>query len=113
MDELTEMWLDAGFSQQEAQELTNAPSPDAVFDSIPGALARESRRNWIEELENRGWTRQQINAEIEAYYTRAAGRTPWDFIRAEYKSVHKLTSTQYEAAARKRAEHNIQQLYGG
>lgn len=112
-------WRDAGFLPFEARELTYGHGAKSrsltwaktVFNSMPGKAARQSRLSWIENLRDRGWTRKQIEREAREYYRRDSQRTPWDFIRQEYKPRQKVDFKEYRAMARQRSQRRAGQLY--
>jgi len=106
-------WVNAGFLPEEARELTYgsrgvAIDAEAVFRSKPGRAARRSRREWVDSLLGQGWTIDEIEREARAYYTRDTRRSPWDFIRIEYRPP---TKKDYREAARRRAEAEVKTLY--
>ena len=109
-------WRNAGFLVQEAKELTYGSKGvkiDArkVFNSRPARRARINRQGWIRNLIDRGWTIKEIEREARTYYTRDTKRSPWDFIRAEYKPRLKKDFKDYREAAKQRAEAETRTLY--
>jgi len=106
-------WRNAGFLSEEAEELTYGKegvevNSEAVYNSAPGRAARAGRQQWIKGLLAQGWTKEEIEREARAYYTRDTSRSPWDFIRLEYKPREKK---DYQEAARRRAEAQVKTLY--
>jgi len=106
-------WLNAGFLPEEAEELAYGSkgikvSAEKVYGSRTGRAARVSRRQWIQDLLKQGWTEEEIAREARAYYARDSKRSPWDFIRAEYRPPAKK---DYREAAKKLAEVEVKTLY--
>jgi hypothetical protein len=109
-------WRNAGFLAQEAQELTYGSKginidARAIFLSKSGRLARLHRGRWIRDLRARGWTDEEIERELHAYYMRDTKRSPWDFIRVEYRPPRRKDFRDYREAARTRAEAETKTLY--
>lgn len=110
-------WRVAGFLPSEARELTIGHGgvlvdSQRVFESMPGAAARRTRIAWIQMLADRGWNAKQIMREMRMYYALGQKRSPWDFIRAEYRGGRKIKDIlDYQDKARKRAEAKTSKLY--
>lgn len=109
-------WLNAGFLPEEAQELTYGSSGVnvdslAVYNSRTGRATRVSRMDWIRNLTAEGWTLEEIMREAREYYYRDAKRSPWDFIKAEYKPRQIKDFNEYREIQRRRAKAEIQPLY--
>jgi len=108
-------WRRAGFVAEEARELVKGHggvkvNATAVYNSAPGVVARARRKKYIKMLAGAGFGSKQIAAELRDYYTRDAKRSPWDFIRLEYKPVEKTTVKSYEIA-REKSKARIKTLY--
>jgi len=106
-------WLNAGFLPEEAEELTYGSKgvkvgAEKVYNSRTGRAARRERQRWVRDLLLRGWTEEEIAREARAYYARDSKRSPWDFIRAEYRPPMKK---DYREAARRLAETEVKTLY--
>lgn len=101
-------WKQAGFLTFEARELTlghgeryRSFDAKAVFDSIPGQKARETRLNLVRQQFRDGWTKKQIRDNIIDFYIKGRKVGPWEHIRAEYKPRQKQ---DYSSKARIRAK---------
>lgn len=109
-------WRMAGFLPHEARELTigHGASFDsnAVFNSEPGKAARQSRIDWINMLHRQGWSKKQIRKELIDYYIRGKEKSPWDFIRAEYRDKKKIDFIDYKKKAQIRSLRKTNRLYG-
>ncbi len=115
-DDIYRAWVNAGFLPEEAHELTYGSkgvefNPLKVYNSKPAIRARRARMEWIRSLRAQGWTFEEIEREARAYYTRDTKRSPWDFIRVEYKPKRKKDFKEYREAARQRAKAEIKTLY--
>ncbi len=105
-----ERLLAAGFLEGEVRELAEAKSPDGKdqppidLNSPVWQSVMKSRQEWIQDKVARNWTEEEILREIMAYYERGEGRSPWDFIRAEYKPVKRA---DYLDARKRRHEAQI------
>lgn len=106
-------WINAGFTADEAQELTYGQGVNAekVYFSMPAQAARSQRIRWIDSLKQKGWTKGQIASAIEAYYTQQGEATPWDFIRENYRSIGTVNIKEYREAAAQRARERTGELY--
>lgn len=103
----------AGFVDYEIAQLNWAVAIDGTPQAINlKAQAWEAtlstRRKWIDSLRAQKWTDQQIFDNIMHFYTSDKGRTPWDFLKAEYKPP---VRTDYAKARRERARRQTKQLY--
>lgn len=113
-------WRSAGFTSFESHELIyghgrrpiSLEGARRIFQSVPGRLARRSRGRWLRGLINRGWSKSGILVEIKKYYRSGGRRSPWDFIRLEYKPQKKVDFRDYRHMARLRAEKRIARLRG-
>jgi len=52
---------------------------------------------------DRGWGVEEIENAIMEYYQRSADRSPWDFLKAEYRRGGKLSNYKSAIEARKKA----------
>jgi hypothetical protein len=108
-------WRNAGFLPHEARELTLGHSHEfdsgSVFNSEPSKKARQSRIEWINLLKKQGWTDAQIRREILDYYVKGREKSPWDFIRAEYRDKKKIDFIDYKKKAQIRAKRKTNRLY--
>ena len=104
----------AGFLQHEIDELSEARTADGKgqppihLDSPAWQATMESRRRWLDDKLNRNWTEDDIQREIIGYYEKGSQRSPWDFLKAEYKPPKKI---DYIDARRRRAQTQVRELY--
>jgi len=110
-----ELLRNAGFLEQEIQEIANAVTPDGNPQppiDITGASWRammESRSKWIGERMLDGWDERQIRDNILAYYAKDARRNPFDFLKLEYRPPKRIN---YFEALRNRKERQIARTMG-
>ena len=103
----------AGFIEFELEEFSTAttpsgqPQPAIDLDGEVWQRVLESRRDWTTDKIVRGWTRDEIENVIMEYYLTKEGRSPWDFLKIEYRPPEKL---DYKAAIRRRAGEEIAEL---
>lgn len=106
----------AGFLKSEIRAFNNARAPDgsyqdtkAIFKSKPFQVMLKDRAAWWRraltpvDKGGYGYTRTQATYEILGYYRRRGQRSPFDFLKAEYKPPKKLTDFQYATRLRVRA----------
>jgi hypothetical protein len=85
----------AGFLEWEIEKIAEgtlpdgSPQPPINLNSPVWQRVTESRRNWVDDKIARGWSEADINTNIMDYYVRSPKRTPFDFVKAEYKPVKK------------------------
>ena len=106
-------WRAAGFTADEAQELTYGKGVNAekVYFSMPAQAARSQRMRWIDSLKQKGWTKGQIASAIDNYYAATDEATPWDFIRENYRSIGTVNIKDYRDAAAQKARNKTEELY--
>jgi hypothetical protein len=81
----------AGFLDAEIEEFSSAQDslgrnqPPINLSSPVWQSVLRSRRDWTDERLRRGWTPEEIENEIKRYYRMRDTRSPWDFIKAEYR----------------------------
>lgn len=81
----------AGFSDWEINELANARTPDGKdqppinIDGDAWKAVLKSRKEWTDDKIRRGWLDKEIENEIMNYYLKDTRRTPFDFLKAEYR----------------------------
>ncbi len=86
----------AGFLPSEIQDLANAKTtkgedqPPINLDAAVWIATLNSRKEWWLDKLDRGWTEEEIQRELGNYYKRDSRRTPFDFLRAEYKPPKKV-----------------------
>ena len=106
--------IKAGFSYSEITKLSEAktvdgkPQPAIDLNSPAWRVTLNTRKLWHNDMQARGWTKEQIKAEIENYYNRDVKRSPFDFLKAEYRPPVKL---DYITAIRNRAKVTVNKLY--
>ncbi len=83
------------------------PQPPVILDSPVWLRVLASRREWVDDKIERGWTDEQITETLMDYYRRKEERTPWDFLKAEYRPPMKV---DYTAAIRRRAQMEVAEL---
>jgi hypothetical protein len=117
LNEVYKGWIRSGFLAFEARELTlghgsryRAFDAKAVYDSIPGQKARETRSNMVHEQLRMGWTKQQIRQNIIDFYLKSKKVDPWAHIRAEYKPKKRVDFRDYKTRARIRARSKQKRL---
>lgn len=69
----------------------------------------KSRSDWIKDKIERGWEDDEITEELRNYYRRGEKRSPFDFLRIEYKPP---TKVDYREAVRRRAEARVKVALG-
>lgn len=105
----------AGFLESEIMKLAEAKTskgedqPPVNLSSPAWTRVLESRREWWIDKVDRGWTTHEIVAELENYYRRDSKRTPFDFLRAEYRPPKKL---DYLEIVRRRHKEEIESELG-
>lgn len=100
---------DAGYTEWEIAQFSEGHTPDGSsqpaidLNHIPWQKALASRRKWKDQLISEGWSDQQFTQNIYDQYNRNQGTSPWDFLKAEYKSPQKVDfKATIEATARVR-----------
>ena len=101
---------ESGFLEAEIMAIAEAKTakgedqPPVDLDSPIWQSVMESRRDWRVDKISRGWTEYEIVSELQNYYRRDSRRSPFDFLRAEYKPPQKK---DYMEIVRKRAAAQI------
>lgn len=110
-----ERLLAAGFTQWEVEGFATAKDakgqdqPLVNLDSPVWKAVIESRRDWRDDKIAKGWTPEEIENVIMEYYARDAERSPWDFLKAEYKALRKI---DYIEALQRRKQRDIKATLG-
>lgn len=100
----------AGFTEQEiidlaeAKTATGADQPPINLDSPAWEATLKSRINWWQDKLDAGWTANEILDSLGDFYRRDPRRTPFDFLRAEYRPPKKV---DYLEIARARTQAQI------
>ena len=103
----------SGFTDYEIEVFATAvdtegkPQPPIELGKPVWQRVMKSRRDWVDDKINKGWTVEEIEGELMGYYKRKAERSPWDFLKIEYVSKAKV---DYRAAVRRRAREEIAEL---
>lgn len=103
----------AGFLEYEIEQFAAAvdpegkPQPAINLDTPVWQRVLKSRRDWIDDKVKRGWSDEDITESMMDYYRKSEKRTPWDFLKAEYRPP---TRVDYRAAIRRRAREEIAEL---
>ena len=103
-----------GFTQYEVDEFNNAVAPDGLPQSIDLESATWhcmmiSRKEFIMDMIKHGLTTIKIEKLINDYYKMDRDRSPFDFVKKEYKPPRGLTNYQKARAAR--AKRQTDSLY--
>ncbi len=109
----------AGFTQFEVRALSQATDPSGNLqpmidiDSPVWQDVISKRQGWIQDKVAREWTEEEIDNAIMNYYTQGAERSPWDFLKVEYRPPGRI---DYLTAIRKfekdRIKSNIRNTMG-
>jgi len=100
----------AGFIDMEIRHIFSAGNVPELFNTAPFNAMIHQRRHWVMERIKKGWTKGQLLDAIKRYYTKPE-RSPFDFLRREYKPPLRVDFVKYRAAARKRAMAKTRTLY--
>jgi hypothetical protein len=88
----------AGFTDWEIDQLSQSKTPSGQdqppidLNDKPWIATINSRREWRDIRADEGYNDSEINNAINRYYQRDPNRSPWDFLKAEYKPPQKMTS---------------------
>jgi hypothetical protein len=66
-----------------------------IVGSEPFKFMLKSRLDWIHDCQKIGWSGQKIGLALRDYYKLKSGRTPFDFLKIEYKPPQKLSDYAY------------------
>lgn len=80
----------------------------AMVTSGPFRDMLNSRLDWINTVKAQGWKKKKIGQALIDYYKLKAGRSPFDFLKIEYKPPKKLSD--YAAAIKLRANSRIRRM---
>jgi len=109
--EAQQMLISAGFLPGEIRTLFSAHGVVDALNSKPMHAMLVERRRWVNEMRKAGLSARQIIDGIKAWYARDASRSPFDFLRREYRPPLKVDRTAYRAAAQRRASRTTSGLY--
>lgn len=102
-----------GFLPFEAQEFLTAkggyfndtPSDiRKIIESEPFKFMLKARLDWIHDCRSIGWSGQKIGQALKDYYKLKAGRSPFDFLKVEYKPPQKLSDYAFAVQLRARTQ---------
>lgn len=99
-----------GFTEYEIEQLSNAtdpsgnPQPPIDLNSAPWEATLESRKWWLVDKIEKGWSEEEINETINNFYMRDRRRSPWDFLKIEYRPPKRV---DYWSAMRNRKKAEI------
>lgn len=101
----------SGFIEEEIDAFGDARAPDdtpQVINIQSGTWqdAIRSRLAWWNDKRNMGWPEVKIREALRRYYRQDEERSPWDFIKVEYRPPKRLTD--YQDARQKRAKDTIE-----
>jgi len=111
--EAQQVLTSAGFLPKEIRELFSAHGVVDMLNSQPFKEMMRERRRWVKEMRHAGMSTRQIMDSIKEWYSRDEKRSPFEFLRREYKPPLKVTRTEYREAIRRRANRQVKKLYGG
>ena len=104
-----------GFTQSEVDEFKNAVavdgSPQTInLDTATWHNMMISRKDWIMDMHTEeGLDLPEIEARIDEYYMMDRERSPFDFVKREYKPPRALSD--YQKARTNRAKAQTDRLY--
>ena len=101
---------ESGFLESEVLRFSESKTPEGV-DQPPIDISTpvwqamlRSRREWVEDKIAKGWDKGEVTSELRAYYKRDESRSPWDFLKAEYRPAKRV---DYWGIVRKRKQGDI------
>jgi len=109
-DEAYHKMRSAGFINAEIRNIFSAGNTPMLFTTEPFKAMLVSRRKWFRDKIKSGWSKGQVIDTVKGYYSKEA-RSPFDFLRREYKPPYRVSQTAYREAARKRALKDTKTLY--
>lgn len=100
----------AGFINMEIRNIFSAGNTPMLFTTEPFKAMLVSRRKWFRDRVKAGWSKGQVIDAVKNYYS-VERRSPFDFLRREYKPPMRVDFKVYREAARKRALKDVRVLY--
>jgi hypothetical protein len=88
----------------------NVVKQNVAFNSKPFLAMRRSRRRYIKDLKNLGWTELEIKAKLLEYYRKGSDRNPFDWLKLEYHPAR--TITDFQDAVRRRIRSRVSRTLG-
>lgn len=98
----------AGFIPMEIRYFDNAGGIN--FNGASFQTMIRSRRKWRDAMSHVGWTKQEINKKILRFNRLKTTRSPFDFLRIEYRPPVRMTDKQL--VTQLEARHNITREFG-
>ena len=97
-----------GFLPSEILAYSRAVTPTGQvqalnYDSQTFSMARKSRREWVKQLLNEGWSTLEIKEQVNQYYKKNKSKSPFDWLKLEYQPAKKIVDFQSAMATKKRA----------
>lgn len=80
----------------------------SIVTSKPFESMLQDRLKWIHQCQQIGWSGHKIGQALKDYYKLEADRSPFDFLKIEYKPPQQLSD--YAAAIKLRAETRIKRM---
>lgn len=102
----------AGFINMEIRNIFSAGNTPMLFGTEPFKAMLQTRRRWFKSMVKRGWSKAQILNAIKKHYI-TPERSPFDFLRLEYRPPLRVDFRKYREVARKHAKRTVKPLYKG
>ena len=102
----------SGFINAEIRHIFSAGNVPGLFGTEPFKDMLRSRRRWFKDRRKAGWSKVQIIDAIKKHYV-APTRSPFDFLRIEYRPPLRVDFKRYRTIARKQAKRLVKPLYKG
>jgi len=105
----------AGFTQWEIGKFAEGKTPDGhdqpmiALNNPLWKRVLKSRKEWMDDKIEKNWTKEEIERATMSYYAKIRGRSPWDFLKAEYYSPARK---DYYAYIRARSQRRIEAVLG-
>lgn len=109
-DEAYHKMRSAGFINMEIRNIFSAGNTPMLFTTEPFKAMLVSRRKWFRDRVKSGWSKGQVIDAVKNYYS-VERRSPFDFLRKEYKPPLRVDFKVYREAMRKRAQRDTRALY--
>ena len=109
--EAQQLLVSNGFLPKEVRELFSGHGVVEMLNSKPLHAMLTERRRWVATMRRQGMTGKEIITAIQAWYKQDEKRSPFDFLRREYKPPVKIERKEYREAARRRAVSLTASLY--
>lgn len=98
-----------GFLEEEIRAFDEAVDPAGKpqkinLDTGTWRDAMRSRLAWLRNMKRVGIPDDRIAAGIRRYYRMGSGRSPWDFLKIEYRPPRRLTDYQIALKSRQKAQ---------